>query len=74
MIIAECKAARDAIQETIQKLRDNPTVDAALCNLLENHTNSLLGDIRSRTHCTVMEIPQIQTFAGVSPCKRDQRA
>lgn len=62
MIIAECKAARDAIQETIQKLRDNPTVDATLCNLLENHTNSLLGDIRSRIHCTIMEIPHIQTF------------
>lgn len=62
MNVAECKAARDAIEEVIQEMRNDPGIDAIWCNLLENHVNSLLGDFRSRTHCNFVEIPTIQTF------------
>ncbi len=64
MKMTKCRAARDAIAKVIFEMRNDPDTDTIWCNLLENHVNALLEDIRCLTHWSSTEIPVIQTSEG----------
>lgn len=60
-ILERCQEAQKAIQAVIVELRKNPNVHPINCNLLENHTNALLGHSRNTVGWCKSELPNIST-------------